>query len=216
MGFQKNYSAQNLFAEVSKSPLMNKSVHSIELESPAANLPDFMVNSDELRFCQLCEIVQPLRTKHCKECEACVAKYDHHCFWVGSCIGELNLRKFWLMLFFQVLTFSWIFLITILALNKRASTFPENAEQSGYGTFMLIAIICFLSLCFVAFLWVLVSYSILTNQSSWEQASRGKITYLQKLPQHVKPFHRCAFENVSRAFFHNGQLNNWEISKMRF
>jgi hypothetical protein len=34
-----------------------------------------------------------------------VRKYDHHCFWVGGCVGELNHRKFWLFLFFQTYHF---------------------------------------------------------------------------------------------------------------
>lgn len=39
-------------------------------------------------FCHKCNKTQPYRTKHCNKCQACIAKYDHHCFW----IGELNRR----------------------------------------------------------------------------------------------------------------------------
>lgn len=60
------------------------------------------------RYCELCQIEQPYRTKHCNQCEACVAKYDHHCFWIGGCVGELNLRKFFAMLLLQNITFTWI------------------------------------------------------------------------------------------------------------
>lgn len=37
------------------------------------------------RFCPACGIWQKLRSKHCNLCNRCVAKYDHHCFWMGEC-----------------------------------------------------------------------------------------------------------------------------------
>lgn len=49
-------------------------------------------------FCNKCGIVQPYRTKHCRICQCCVAKFDHHCFWIGGCVGELNHRRFISML----------------------------------------------------------------------------------------------------------------------
>jgi palmitoyltransferase len=53
------------------------------------------------RFCNMCNIEQPYRSRHCHDCGQCVRKFDHHCFWIGGCVGELNHGKFWLFLFFQ-------------------------------------------------------------------------------------------------------------------
>jgi len=39
--------------------------------------------------------------KHCKKCDKCIHKFDHHCFWIGGCVGELNHRKFYLFVLFQ-------------------------------------------------------------------------------------------------------------------
>jgi len=39
---------------------------------------------EEKRYCTVCNIEQPLRSKHCKDCKRCVALYDHHCPWTGS------------------------------------------------------------------------------------------------------------------------------------
>jgi hypothetical protein len=32
----------------------------------------------EKRYCTVCNLEQPIRSKHCKECKRCVAMYDHH------------------------------------------------------------------------------------------------------------------------------------------
>lgn len=34
--------------------------------------------------CKICHIQQPFRTRHCRACGACVAKFDHHCYYLGS------------------------------------------------------------------------------------------------------------------------------------
>ena len=42
--------------------------------------------------------LQPLRSKFCKHCQARVCTYDHHCFMIGTCIGERNHCRFWWLL----------------------------------------------------------------------------------------------------------------------
>lgn len=48
------------------------------------NLEDLENFYIEKRYCTICNIEQPIRSKHCKECKRCVAMYDHHCPWMGS------------------------------------------------------------------------------------------------------------------------------------
>lgn len=46
-----------------------------------------------LHFCHRCNIVQEYRTRHCKSCDACIAKFDHHCFWIGNHVSSRQLRR---------------------------------------------------------------------------------------------------------------------------
>eukprot|EP00759_Apiculatamorpha_spiralis_P015016 PhF_6_TR21703/c0_g1_i2/m.30997/K16675/ZDHHC9_14_18; palmitoyltransferase ZDHHC9/14/18 len=54
-------------------------------------------------WCTTCKIIRPIGTSHCRSCDACVRGFDHHCFIVGACIGERNVR--WFVLF---LIFTWM------------------------------------------------------------------------------------------------------------
>lgn len=39
------------------------------------------------RWCETCNYYQPPTTLHCPDCNTCVLGFDHHCVWMGNCIG---------------------------------------------------------------------------------------------------------------------------------
>jgi hypothetical protein len=50
------------------------------------------------RYCRICDSPKPPRTHHCSTCRVCVRKMDHHCPWVGQCVGYGNYKSFILLL----------------------------------------------------------------------------------------------------------------------
>ena len=48
----------------------------------------------QVKFCVSCSVFRPPLATHCKQCKRCVEEMDHHCPWLGTCIGRHNYKYF--------------------------------------------------------------------------------------------------------------------------
>ncbi|CAK0889378.1 unnamed protein product [Prorocentrum cordatum] len=57
-----------------------------------------LARAEAARWCAFCARPKPPRCHHCRTCERCVLKMDHHCPFLGNCVGQRNYPYFCLLL----------------------------------------------------------------------------------------------------------------------
>ena len=63
-------------------------------------------------FCPFCLVRKNYKNTHCLICQKCIDEFDHHCFWVGNCIGKKNYTFFFIFLIFVIFNTIYNFGIT--------------------------------------------------------------------------------------------------------
>jgi len=91
----------------------------------------------ELKFCKTCQIWRTPRVTHCGMCDNCVEAFDHHCPWVGTCIGERNYRQFLIFVFSTsaLILYSVIWSIYLIS-NDPATSLNLRLRRHWAGMFV--------------------------------------------------------------------------------
>ena len=83
--------------------------------------------NDAEDFCPYCLVKNNFRSKHCLICQNCIDEFDHHCFWVGNCIGKKNYKLFFIFLIYILLNTLYNIGVNIYYLATEIGT--ENIQE---------------------------------------------------------------------------------------
>jgi len=134
----------------------------------------------EVNFCRSCHLFKPPRTSHCRSCDNCIIRFDHHCKWVGQCVGQKNYGFFYSLVF--SLFFSCIFYIiySLYYIIYEAKKFKNKENYSklilwGFCVIELYNIIMVVG--FVGNLFFLHTYLQFYNKTFYEHLKK-KFSYI--------------------------------------
>jgi len=102
---------------------------------PEGEVPDLNHHemlSDGRKYCITCNIWRPPRAKHCKFCAACVRKFDHHCPWVGTCIGERNYHLFVQFLISTAIFAAYYFGVCVYRAIDMIKSYDDNDRDEEH------------------------------------------------------------------------------------
>eukprot|EP01083_Nonionella_stella_P078783 215804_1 len=123
------------------------------------------------KYCSICKIIRPRRSKHCYQCGQCIIKYDHHCIFTANCVGADNHRLFVFYLFIQIVFLSWSLPLSLDSIHFGI----HNVHQIGYIQ-LTYRCVCCLGITFASIGSVLLFafhlYLIGTNQTTYMYVKR--------------------------------------------
>lgn len=125
----------------------------------------------QMKWCSSCKFYRPPRSSHCSVCDNCVQDFDHHCPWLGNCIGRRNYRFFYWYLVTLTLHMVYAFSCSLIYIIHLYNIEKFDLGNNDIVCSIVICALIFVLLFFVCGLTIFHTYLISNGRTTYEQFS---------------------------------------------